>query len=220
MSSSRSLCFVALIAFVALLHAAPPAAAEQSPDDGLYREASFTAGASFGDGDTALAMSGALGFGLLPRLAIELELAYGRRLDFTLDYEPPPDTGMVGGQVPVTGRTVSLVPHVRVELGPVRGPLRVYAVAGIGAGQVRQRYVIGPATVQGAGSAVEFTRSNVVGALSFGGGMSVALTRRLLLGADVRSLHLFDDEAAVEQRILPAGHLVTLRAGARVSWRF
>lgn len=180
----------------------------------------MTTGVSTGDGDTALAMSAALGFDLLPRLAIEFELAYARRLDFTLDYAPPPDSGMAAAQVPVTGRTVSLVPHARIELGPVRGPLRVYAVAGVGAGQVRQRYVIGPATVQGADTAVEFTRSSVVGALSFGGGMSVALTTRLLLGADVRSLHLFDEEPAEDRRILPGGRLVTLRAGARVGWRF
>ena len=72
--------------------------------------ASFTTGASFGDGETALGLAAALGFRVGDRLGLEFELAHARKLDFTIDLCPPPRVCVIGGQLPVTGRTVTLVP--------------------------------------------------------------------------------------------------------------
>jgi hypothetical protein len=180
------------------------------------RHASFSAGASFGDGEAALALSATVGFPLFSRLGVEFELAYARQLEFTLDLCPAPRVCVIGGQFPVTGRTVSLVPHLVLELLPASRRLRAYVQAGIGAGHIRQRYFLYPALP----TSVEFTRSSSTIALAFGGGATVQIARRLDLGADVRSLQLLDQAASVDRFITPSGTLNTLRIGSRVSWRF
>jgi hypothetical protein len=48
----------------------------------------------------------------------------------------------------------------------------------------------------------------------------VQVSRRLAVGADVRSLHLLDEAANPGRFITPAGALSTLRVGSRVSWQF
>jgi opacity protein-like surface antigen len=207
------------LAATAPLHAQSP----DRPDDGgpeLGKRASFMSGASFGDGDTALALSAGLGFAFSPRWGLDFEIAYARKLDFVLDVCPSPLVCIWGGQIPVTGRTVSLVPHLVFELLPASGRFRVYAQAGAGAGHVRQRYFFGPPFVQTGAEPTEFTRSRAIAAASFGGGAAVRLTRRLAVGADVRSLHLFDEEATLDRFIMPSGRLGTLRIGSRVSWEF
>jgi hypothetical protein len=89
---------------------------------------------------------------------------------------------------------------------------------GVGAGHVRQRYFFGPRPT--GSERVEFTRSQPVAAFSFGGGITVQISRRLALGADVRSLHLFDKEATADRFIVPSGALSTLRIGSRLTWLF
>lgn len=197
---------------------APPLRAQGREEPS--RRASFTAGASLGDGETALALSAGLGFRLSARLGLEFELAYARNLDFTLDLCPAPLVCVVGGQLPVTGRIVSLVPHLLIELLPVSRRFHAYAQAGVGAGHVRQRYVFGPPFTRSFAEPVESTRSNPVAAFSFGGGVTVQISRRLAMGADVRSLHLFDEEAKLDRFIMPSGALSTLRVGSRICWRF
>lgn len=197
---------------------APPLRAQSREEPG--RRASFTAGASLGDGETALALSAGLGFRFSGRLGLEVELAYARKLDFTLDLCPAPRVCVIGGQLPVTGRTVSLVPHLLIELLPVSRRLRAYAQAGVGGGHVRQRYFFGPPLTDSLGELVEFTRSNPAVAFSLGGGVTVQITRRLAMGADVRSLHLLDEEATTDRFIMPSGALSTLRVGSRISWQF
>jgi hypothetical protein len=182
--------------------------------------ASFAAGGSFGDGDAALALSAGLAFRLVRRVWMDVELAYARKLDFTLDLCPPPRLCVLGGQVPVTGRTVSLVPHLVVDLLPEPRRLGAYVQFGAGAGHVRQRYFSGLPFPGGLSQRVELTRSSLTIAVSFGGGATVQLSRRLGVGIDVRSLHLRDDPASVERFIVPSGTLSTLRVGSRVSWRF
>lgn len=206
------------VVLLVLLGIAAPLRAQPREDPG--RSASFTAGASVGDGQTALALSAGLRFQLLPRLGLELELAYGRKLDFTLDLCPAPLVCVFGGQLPVTGRTVSLVPHLVIELLPTSRRLHAYAQAGVGAGHVRQRYFFGSPLTSGFAEPVELTRSNVALALSFGGGTTAQISRRLAVGADVRSLHLLDEEADADRFIMPSGALSTLRFGSRVSWQF
>jgi hypothetical protein len=179
----------------------------------------FTAGASLGDGDPALALSAGLGVRLSRRLGLEFELAYARALDFTLDLCPAPLVCVLGGRFPVTGRTVSLVPYLVVELLPPSSRWRVHVLAGVGAGHVRQRYLLDP-PFTGAVTPVEFTRSSLTAAFSFGGGATARIAPRLSFGVDVRSLHLRDDDARPERFITPAGTLSTLRVGSRVSWRF
>jgi opacity protein-like surface antigen len=61
---------------------------------------------------------------------------------------------------------------------------------------------------------------NLVAALAYGGGLDANLSRHLTVGADVRWLHLFDDEAGVDRFITPAGTLSAVRVGSRLSWRF
>jgi hypothetical protein len=207
---------VVLVSLVLLAIESPVRAQSSEPFD---KRASVTVGASFGDGETALASSVALGFQLLPRLGLEFELAHARKLDFTLDLCPAPLVCVRGGHLPVTGRTVSLVPHLVVELLPSSHRLRVYVQAGGGVGHVRQRYFTSVPT-SGAIEPVELTRSNMVAAFSFGGGAMVQLSRRLEVGADVRSLYVLDDESTTDRHITPAGVLSTLRVGSRVSWRF
>jgi opacity protein-like surface antigen len=184
------------------------------------RFASLTAGSSFGDGDTALALSAGLGWRFSPRIGMDIELAYARKLDFTLDLCPPPFVCVLGGLVPVTGRTLSLVPHLVIDLMPDGRRVRVYVLAGAGAGHVRQRYVIGPPLTSSLPEPVEFTRSNTTVAFSFGGGSAVRISPRFAIGADVRSLHLGDEEAGPDRFITPSGTLSTLRVGSRISWRF
>jgi opacity protein-like surface antigen len=199
--------------------ASAPAVRAQSREE-PNRRASLTTGASLGDGETALALSAGLGFRLSDRLGVEFELAYARQLDFTLDLCPAPRVCVIGGQLPVTGRTVSLIPHLQFELLPVSRRLRAYAQMGVGAGHLRQRYFFGPWPTGGGSEAVEFTRSKPLAAFSFGGGVTVQISGRLAIGADVRSLHLFDDEATADRFIMPSGTLSTLRFGSRLSWLF
>jgi hypothetical protein len=180
------------------------------------RRAAFTTAASFGDGETALALSAVLGFAFSDRVGLELEAAYARRQDFTIDLCPPPRVCIIGGRLPVTGRTLALVPQVTLELLPPRHRVRAYVQAGAGAGHVRQRYWF----PRQAPDAVEHTRSNLTAAIAYGGGVDVALSRRLAVGADARWLSLFDDEAGVETFITPDGALTTVRIGSRVTWRF
>jgi hypothetical protein len=203
------------IAFaIAALILLPQAAAAQD------RTASFVGGASFGDGETAPGVSAALAFSFTPRIGLEFELAYARKLDFTIDLCPPPLVCVRGGEFPVTGRSVSLVPHIVFDLLPP-SRLRVFVLGGAGVGHVRQRYFTAPVVTDSAGEPInELTRSNVVAAVSFGGGATMAIARRFAVGGDVRSLHLFDDEAAPAVFITPDGRLTALRVGVRVSWRF
>ena len=72
---------------------------------------------------------------------------------------------------------------------------------------MRQRYFIGPPLASSLPEPVEFTRLHVVPAFSFGGGATVQVWRGLALGADVRSLHLLDDEAKPDRFIMPSGML-------------
>ena len=183
----------------------------------LSREASFAAGASLRDGGSALALTAALGFRFSPRVGAVVEIAHARKLDFTLDVCPPPLVCVLGGRVPVTGRNVSMIPHVAIQLLPTSRRLHVYAQAGVGVGHVRQRYFFGPPFSR---NIAERTRSNLTPALSFGGGAAMRISRRIAVGGDVRSLHLLDDAPTPERFITPSGTLSTLRVGSRVSWRF
>jgi hypothetical protein len=200
------------VAGLMILAARTPAGAQVADAPG--RRASFTAGASLGDGDTALALSAALGFRVAPRASLEFAIDYARRLDFTLDLCPAPRVCVVGGTRPVTGRTVSIAPHLVIELLAPSRRVRAYAAAGVGGGHVRQRYFIS------AGGTGELTRSSVVVALSFGGGAAVRISRQLAIGVDVRALTLFDDESPVDRFIQPSGRLKSVRLGSRVSWEF
>jgi hypothetical protein len=207
---------VAVAALLALALAAP-LRAQTREDRG--RHASFTAGASFGDGQTAPALSAGMRFILSDRLGVEFEAAHARKLDFTLDLCPAPLTCVRGGQLPVTGRTVSLIPHLVVEIVPESPRIRVYAQAGVGAGHVRQRYFDSRAA-DGADERVEHTRSSLTVAISFGGGATVRILRRFAVGADVRLLHLLDEAATLGRFITPAGTLSTLRIGSRLGYEF
>jgi opacity protein-like surface antigen len=192
----------------------------QTPD-APSRRASFMAGASLGDGETAPALSAGLGWQLSPRVGIEFELAYARKLDFTLDLCPAPLVCVRGGRLPVTGRTVSLVPHVVIDLRP-DARIRPYVLAGVGVGHVRQRYFDPPLGSGGSagGTPLEYTRSNATVAFSAGGGIDVSIARRLAIGADVRALIIVDETASPDRFITPSGALHTVRVGSRVSYRF
>ncbi len=192
----------------------------QGPEERYGRRASLMSGASAGDGGTALALTAALGFRLADRVGVEFELTYARKLDFAIDLCPPPRVCIIGGQVPVTGRTVSLLPQVTFELLPASSRLRAYAQAGAGAGHLRQRYWF-PGPSKGSPGAVEFTRSSLSIAVAYGGGFAVRVSRRLAVGGDVRWLHVLDDEPPPsEWRITPSGTLSSVRAGLRSTWRF
>jgi hypothetical protein len=206
-----------LVPLVSLAGAKPVRAQPREQPDRL---ASFTTGASFGDGGTALALTAGLDFRLWRRVGLAFELAHARKLDFTLDLCPAPLVCVLGGQLPVTGRVVSLVPHVLVELWPDGQPFRVYALAGAGAGHVRQRYVFGPPFIERSSVPVEFTRSSLAVAISFGGGATLKVSRRLAAGLDVRVLSVRDEDAAPDRFITPSGELRTLRVGVRLVWRF
>lgn len=182
------------------------------------RNASFTLGASFGDGNTALASTIALGITWLSRVGVDVELSHARKLDFAIDLCPPPRVCVIGGQLPVTGRTVSLVPHLTVQLMPASTRLQLYALAGVGLGHIRQRYYLVPAFVDV--DRPEFTRSQLTPAVSFGAGATFDLTRRFAAGVDLRSLHLEDDEAEEARFVTPAGWISTVRVGGRLLWRF
>jgi hypothetical protein len=208
---------VAVVSAVSLMLARPSGAqSHEQPDT----RASVTAGASFGDGETAPALSVGLRFGLSARVGLEVEAAYARKLDFTLDLCPAPRICAIGGRIPVTGRTVSLIPHLALEILSPAGAVRAYVVAGLGAGHVRQRYFDLSVPAASDAERVEFTRSSLTVALSFGGGATVQVSRRLAIGADVRSLHLLDEAANLDRFITPSGALSTLRVGSRVSWQF
>lgn len=183
----------------------------QTSDGTTRREAAFTIGGSLGDGDTALASTAGIAFRLSSRLGLALELAHARKLDFTFDLCPAPLVCVRGGRLPVTGRTVSLVPQVFVDLLPPSHRLRLYAMGGAGAGHVRQRWFDGP---------TESTRSSLTLALSVGAGAALRVSRRLAIGVDVGSLHLLDRDPSLNRFISPAGTLSTLRVGSRVGWAF
>jgi opacity protein-like surface antigen len=206
-----------VIVCLAVVLAGPPALWAQERRE-LHRNGSFTLGASFGDGGTALASTIGLGFWWSSRLGLDTELSHARKLDFTIDLCPPPRVCVIGGQLPVIGRTLSLVPHLTVQLTPASARLRVYALAGIGLGHVRQRYFLVPSS-SGADRA-EFTRSKLAAAASFGGGVTIAVTKRLAAGVDLRSLHVLDDEGEEARFITPAGWISTVRLGGRVLWKF
>jgi opacity protein-like surface antigen len=182
------------------------------------RTASFTLGASFGDGGTALASTIGLGFAVSSRLGAGVELSHARKLDFTIDLCPAPRVCVVGGRLPVTGRALSLVPHLTVQLMPASSRMQLYALAGAGLGHIRQRYFLVPPSFDG--DRPEFTRSKLTSALSFGAGVTVAVTQRLAAGIDLRSLRLGDDEGEEARFITPAGWISTVRLGARIAWRF
>jgi hypothetical protein len=184
----------------------------------LDRNAWFTVGASFGDGGTAPASTVGLGFGWPSRLGVDVELSHARKLDFVIDLCPPPRVCIIGGQLPVVGRTVSLVPHLTIRLTPASAHLRMYALGGVGVGHMRQRYFLLPAGV--GGDRPELTRSSLTSAMSFGAGATFDVTRRIAVGGDLRSLHLQDGEGEEAQFITPAGWISTVRVGARIVWRF
>ena len=184
----------------------------------VERNASFTLGASFGDGGAALASTIGLGIGWPSRLGIDVELSHARKLDFSIDLCPPPRVCIIGGQLPVVGRTVSLVPHLTIRLTPASARVRLYALGGVGLGHIRQRYYLVPASF-GADRA-ELTRSHLAPAMSIGAGATFDVTGRIAVGGDLRSLHLRDDEAEEARFIIPAGWIRTVRVGARIVWRF
>jgi hypothetical protein len=184
----------------------------------LERNASLTLGASFGDGGTALASTLGLGIGWPSRLGVDVELSHARKLDFFIDLCPPPRVCVIGGQLPVVGRAVSLVPHLTIQMTPAAARVRLYALGGLGLGHIRQRYFLLPAGVDG--DRPELTRSSLTSAVSFGGGVTFSVTRRIAVGADLRSLHLRDAEGEEARFITPAGWITTVRAGARILWRF
>ena len=182
------------------------------------RDASFTLGASFGDGNTALASTVSLGVRWSTRLGVEAELAHARKLDFAIDLCPPPRVCVIGGQLPVTGRTLSLVPHLTVQLMPASNRVQFYALVGAGLGHIRQRYFLVPSSFDG--DRPEFTRSKLTPAVSFGAGATFDVTRRFAAGVDLRWLHLEDDEGEDARFITPAGWISTVRVGGRLVWRF
>jgi hypothetical protein len=53
-----------------------------------------------------------------------------------------------------------------------------------------------------------------------GAGIEVPVASRLALGVDIRSRHLFDEEAGTDRYIIPAGTLNTLRVGLHATWKF
>ncbi len=207
---TRDACFTVLLS---LLAASAAFAQDQSARS---RRAAFTTGVSFGDGGTSLALSAVLGVGLWGRVGLEFEAAYARRQDFAIDLCPPPRVCIIGGRLPVTGRTLALVPQLTLALLPPRHRVRAYVQAGAGAGHVRQRYWF----PRQAPDAVEHTRSKLTAAIAYGGGVDVAVSRSFAIGADARWLSLFDDAARVERFITPDGALTTFRIGSRVTWRF
>jgi hypothetical protein len=184
----------------------------------VERNASFTLGASFGDGGTALASTIGVGIGWPSRLEIDVELSHARKLDFTIDLCPPPRACVIGGQLPVVGRTVSLVPHLTIRLTPASAHVRLYALGGVGLGHIRQRYYLVPGFV--GADRPELTRSKLAPAMSFGAGATLDVTPRIAIGCDLRSLHLRDDEGEEARFITPAGWIRTVRVGARIVWRF
>ena len=96
--------------------------------------ASFTTGASFGDGETALGLAAALGFRVGDRLGLEFELAHARKLDFTIDLCPPPRVCVIGGQLARHG------PHRDARPPPRPGTSApVIQAAGVRTGGHRRR---------------------------------------------------------------------------------
>ena len=208
---------VLVVVCLGLVLSGPASLRAQEPR-GPVRNASFTLGASFDDGGTALASTIGLGVGWSSRIGVDVELAHARKLDFTIDLCPSPRVCVIGGQLPVTGRTLSLVPHLTVQLMPASTRVQLYALAGVGLGHIRQRYFLVPSSFDG--DRPEFTRSKLTPAVSFGGGATLDVTRRFAVGVDLRSLRLRDDEGEQARFITPAGWIATVRVGARIVWRF
>ena len=186
--------------------------------------ASGTAGVSLGDGGLTPSFGAALSYWPIRHVGIEFELAYSRNLEFTIDLCPAPLVCILGGRLPAKGRSLSLIPHLVVEPRPW-GRVRPYALAGVGLAHLRQRYTLGAGAtdrqrVDTLVVPVELTRSKKALALSVGGGLDVRISRRLGLGIDVRSRHLFDEDARLERFIVPAGRLSTVRVGSHASWVF
>lgn len=213
---------VALAVSPMLLAAAAGVASAQSLSiDETQRRGAVMGGVSLGDGEPAPAISATLGW-YARHLGVEFELTYARKLDFTLDLCPSPQVCVIGGKIPVTGRTVMLIPHLVFDLASPAKRVRPYVVAGVGFGHLRQWYDVNVNAGGGGGEGgeVQRKRSKHAAALSFGGGIAVQASRRVALGVDVRSVRLFDDEASPERFIEPAGTLTTLRVGARASLAF
>lgn len=187
--------------------------------------ASGSAGVSLGDGGVAPSFGAALSYWPTRHVGVEFELAYSKNLEFAIDLCPAPLVCVLGGQFPVKGRSLSLIPHLVFESRPWR-KFRPYVLAGVGIAHLRQRYtVVGPEIVGGQVVEtllvpVEFTRSKRAFALSVGGGVDVRISHRLGLGVDIRSRHLFDEESRLERFIVPAGMLSTVRVGSHASWVF
>jgi opacity protein-like surface antigen len=184
----------------------------QAPNPSRGR-ASGTAGWSLGDGGTAPSFGLALSYWPARRVGVEFELAYSKNLEFILDLCPPPLVCVFGGQVPVKGRTLSLIPHLVVEPTDWER-FHPYVLAGVGFGHLRQRYTVNTVVPS------EFTRSKKALALSVGAGFDLRVTRRLRLGLDIRSRQLFDEEPHLDRYIVPAGTLSAVRIGSHASWKF
>jgi hypothetical protein len=216
-------------ALAALLTLAWPQPLFAQRADVRERRASGTAGVSLGDGESALALAAALRYEIAGPFHMEAQLAYARNLDFTLDLCPRPHVCVIGGTIPVTGRTVSLLADLVADL-PSWGSLRPHLVAGGGVAHLRQRYVVPPEITRVAGDLeqvvgvpverIERTRSKLAPALVVGLGADVPLSHRLAVGMDVHLLSIFDDAPTPERFIMPAATLTTVRLESRVSWRF
>jgi hypothetical protein len=202
------------LAFVSLVCLAAAGTVDAQTSSETPRYGAAIVGATFGDGETATAVSASLGFSFAHHVGVDFELAYAGHLAFTLDTCPDPRACSLDRQIPVIGRTVSLQPHVVFDLPSPWSRVRTYAVAGAGITHLRQWYAISDSP------RVERKRSKIAPAVSFGGGVAVQIARRAALGADVRSVRLFDDEATADRFIVPAGAISTVRVGSRVSWQF
>ena len=208
---------VRLFVYLTVLLAGPATLCAQDRRQ-VEGNASFTLGASVGDGGTALASTIGLGIRWPSRLGVDVELSHARKLDFEIDLCPSPRVCIIGGRRPVVGRTVSLVPHLTIRLTPASAHMRLYALGGVGLGHIRQRYYLVPPSFDADRS--ELTRSNLAPAMSFGAGAAFDVTRRIAIGGDLRSLHLRDDDGEEARFITPAGWIRTVRIGARIAWKF
>jgi opacity protein-like surface antigen len=212
------------LALIAAAHAA-----EAHGTNEIRRDASAIVGASLGDGDTAATVSASLGFSFAHHFGVDFELSYAGHLEFMLDLCPAPGNCPVSEHTPVTGRTVSLVPHFVLDLASSSSRVHPYAIAGVGVTHLRQWYVLSPAVdrvdlgvpgVEIDTRSTERKRSKLAPTLAFGGGMSVRLSRNVALGADVRLMALFDEAPDGEQNMLALGTIATIRAGSRITLRF
>jgi hypothetical protein len=206
--------FILVLAILLAMVAMPRRLFAQSGPKPERFEVSFAIGASLGDGGTALASTLELDVPVSSRFAVGVEAAHARSLDFALDLCPPPLVCIRGGRLPVTGRTVALIPHVKFEVLP-RSRVRLSLQGGVGGGHVRQRWVDAAFT-----PGIEFTRSSLTAALSLGATTTVDVSNRVTVGVDIRSLQVFDEHSPDSRFIQPSGTLRTVRVAARTGWRF